>query len=60
MESITEKATRIHKQISAHKNFSYEWCLGFIAEWEEITKKLRRYDLSRVKLVPKAGKEVEE
>lgn len=55
--TLTERANEMRKlyknKITSGTN---EWFENFICEWEDITKKLRKHDCSKIKIINKEDK----
>lgn len=55
--TLTERAKEMNKLYGKRINRSTtEWFKNFICEWEDITKKLRKYDCSKIKIIHKEDK----
>ena len=55
--TLTERAKEMNKLYGKKINRSTtEWFKNFICEWEDITKKLRKYDCSKIKIIHKEDK----
>lgn len=55
--TLTERANEM-KKLYRNKidRGTTEWFKNFICEWEDITKKLRKYDYSKIKIINKEDK----
>lgn len=55
--TLTERASEMNKlyRKKIHGGTT-EWFKNFICEWEDIAKKLRKYDCSKIKIINKEDK----